>query len=145
MNNAPFTIERTYRSPIEKVWKAITDRDDMRQWYFDLKEFKLEVGFEFQFTGGPSEDRQYLHLCKVTEVIAGKKITYRWQYDGHAGISYVTFELFSLGSETKLILTHSGLETFPSTNPDFAKERFAAGWTAIAGASLKRFVERPPR
>ena len=35
-----------------KVWKAITDKDEMKQWYFDLKDFKAEVGFEFQFLGG---------------------------------------------------------------------------------------------
>ncbi len=30
-------IERTYNAPVEKVWKALTDVDQMRQWYFDLK------------------------------------------------------------------------------------------------------------
>ena len=38
-------IERTYNAPVEKVWKALTDVDQMRQWYFDLKEFKLERRF----------------------------------------------------------------------------------------------------
>ena len=30
----------------------------MKQWYFDLAEFKPEVGFKFQFMGG-TEDNQY--------------------------------------------------------------------------------------
>src|SRR6202008_1608828 len=42
-------VERTFDAPIERVWKALTDVDAMRQWYFDLKEFKAEVGFEFEF------------------------------------------------------------------------------------------------
>jgi len=42
-------IERTFNAPVERVWKALTDVEQMRQWYFDLKEFKPEVGFEFQF------------------------------------------------------------------------------------------------
>jgi uncharacterized protein YndB with AHSA1/START domain len=47
MENDPFVIERTYNAPIAKVWKALTDKNDMKQWYFDLSEFKPEVGFEF--------------------------------------------------------------------------------------------------
>ena len=70
MNNEPFVIERTYEAPVERVWKAITDKDQMKQWYFDLADFKAEVGFEFTFEGG-SEERTYLHLCKVTEVVPG--------------------------------------------------------------------------
>jgi uncharacterized protein YndB with AHSA1/START domain len=136
----PFVIERTYHAPIAKVWKAITDKNDMKKWYFDLAEFKPEVGFEFRFLGGP-EHKQYLHICKITEVIAGKKITYSWRYDGYEGISYVTFELFAEGDHTRLKLTHAGLETFPASNPDLAKENFAEGWTSITGKSLKEFVE----
>ena len=55
--NDPIVVERIYNAPIEKVWKAITNSDDMRQWYFDLPGFKAEVGYEFQFTGGPDEKK----------------------------------------------------------------------------------------
>lgn len=142
MKNEPIVIERTYDAPIEKVWKAITDKGDMKKWYFDLAEFKPEVGFEFQFEGGPDEGPKYLHLCKITEVIPNKKLTYSWRYDGYEGNSYVTFELFEEGGKTRIKLTHSGLETFPANVPDFAKENFAKGWTDIIGRSLKEFVEK---
>jgi len=75
MKNEPFVIERTYNATAEKVWQAITDKNQMKQWYFDLKEFKPEVCFEFQFYGGTPE-KQWLHLCKVTEVIPMKKLAY---------------------------------------------------------------------
>jgi uncharacterized protein YndB with AHSA1/START domain len=142
MNNEPFVIERTLNAPIEKVWKAITDKDQMKQWYFDLTEFKPEVGFEFQFSGGPAPERQYLHLCKITEVIPCKKLTHSWRYDGYEGISFVTFELFTEGNNSRVRLTHAGLETFPKENPDLAKENFAEGWTDIIGRSLKEYVEK---
>ncbi len=119
----------------------MTDKDQMKQWYFDIAEFKPEVGFEFQFEGG-NEDKCYLHLCKITEVAADKKLTYSWRYDGYEGNSFVTFELFAEGDKTRLKLTHEGLETFPLSNPDFAKENFVAGWTDIIGSSLKEFVEK---
>jgi uncharacterized protein YndB with AHSA1/START domain len=140
MTDQPFVIERTYNAPVSLIWKAITNRDDMKKWYFDFSEFKPEVGFEFQFMGGPPE-KSYLHLCKITEVVENKKLTYSWRYDGYEGNSFVTFELFEEGNTTRLKLMHAGLETFPAIK-DFAKENFEAGWTQIIGKSLKDFVEK---
>ena len=142
MNYEPFVIERTYNVPIEKVWKAITDKDQMKQWYFDLAEFKPEVGFEFQFWGGKDEVKKYLHLCKIIEVIPEKKLSHTWRYDGYEGDTVVTFELFGEGNKTRLRLTHVGLETLPASNPDFAKQNFAQGWTHITSISLKEYVEK---
>jgi len=141
MKNEPFVIERTMNAPTEKVWEAITNRDKMEQWYFKLAEFKPEVGFEFSFEGG-NEETCYIHLCKITEVVPGKKLQYSWRYDGHAGNSFVTFELFPEGNKTRVKLTHEGLETFPADNQDFAKENFVEGWTHIIGKSLTEFVEK---
>jgi uncharacterized protein YndB with AHSA1/START domain len=141
MKSEPFVIERTYHAPVEKVWKAITDRDQMKQWYFDLAEFKPVVGFEFKFEGG-TEERTYVHLCKITDVVVNRKLRYSWRYEGFEGISYVTFELFNEGEKkTRLRLTHEGLETFPPL-ADFAKENFVKGWTEITGKMLKDFLER---
>ena len=132
-------IERTFNAPVALVWRALTDVDDMRRWYFDLKKFKPEVGFEFEFTV-EHEGMKYHHLCKITEVIPQKKLAYTWRYKGHEGNSLVTFELFAGGDKTRLKLTHEGLETFPKT-PSFARKSFMEGWTQIIGSSLKKFVE----
>jgi uncharacterized protein YndB with AHSA1/START domain len=37
MKTQPFVIERTFNVPVERVWKAITDREEMKQWYLTLK------------------------------------------------------------------------------------------------------------
>jgi uncharacterized protein YndB with AHSA1/START domain len=141
MDDRPVIIEERFKSPLEKVWEAVTVKEKMKVWYFDLKEFKPEVGFEFRFLAGESENNQYLHICKITEVIPGKKIAYSWRYDGYEGISYVSFELFPEVKRTRLKLIHAGLETFPESNPDLAKEKFAAGWKQIIGDSLKNYLE----
>src|SRR4029079_1721585 len=98
MSTTPFTIEKTLNAPVSKVWKAITDKDEMKQWYFDLAEFKPEVGFEFRFNGQGKKGENYLHVCKITEVVPEKKLTHSWRYDGYEGNSYVTFELASEGN-----------------------------------------------
>ena len=132
-------IERTFNAPVARVWKALTDVEQMRQWYFDLREFKPETGFEFEFTV-EHEGMKYDHRCKITEVIPQRKLAYTWGYEGQEGDSLVTFELFADGDKTRLKLTHEGLETFPKT-PSFARKNFETGWTAIIGSELKQFLE----
>lgn len=140
MNAHTFEIERTYHAPLSLVWKAITNKEEMKKWYFDLAEFKPIVGFEFEFEGS-TEDTSYVHHCKITEVIENEKLTYSWAYVGYEGCSYVTFELFPEGDYTRQKLTHRGLETFPD-RPDFAKKNFVAGWNQIIGESLKKHLEK---
>jgi uncharacterized protein YndB with AHSA1/START domain len=133
-------VERTLNAPVAKVWKALTDVDQMREWYFDLEEFKPEVGFEFEFVV-EHEGNGYHHLCRVTEVISQEKIAYTWRYKGEPGDSLVSIELSPEGDKTRLKLTHTGIETFPKT-PAYARKNFEAGWTAIIGTEFKQFVER---
>jgi uncharacterized protein YndB with AHSA1/START domain len=133
-------VERTFNAPVARVWKALTDVDQMREWYFDLKEFKPEVGFEFGFSV-QHEGVNYHHLCKITEVIPQKKIAYTWRYKGEPGDSLVTFELSGEGDNTRVKVTHTGIETFPKT-PAYARKNFETGWTQIIGSELKQFVER---
>jgi uncharacterized protein YndB with AHSA1/START domain len=141
MKQEPFVIEKTYDAPVSKVWWAITDKDAMKQWYFDLSAFKPEVGFEFRFEGN-DKGKVFVHICTVTEVIVNKKLQYTWRYENYPGMSTVTFELSEVGNKTKLRLTHEGLETFPADNPSFARESFAGGWGELIGKSLKAFVEK---
>jgi uncharacterized protein YndB with AHSA1/START domain len=130
-------VERTFHAPVARVWKALTEVDQMRQWYFDLKEFRPEVGFEFEFSV-QHEGETYHHLCRVTEVIPQKKIAYTWRYKGEPGDSLVEFELSPDGDKTRLKLTHSGIETFPKT-PAYARKNFEAGWAAIT-SELGNFI-----
>jgi uncharacterized protein YndB with AHSA1/START domain len=133
-------VERTLNAPIARVWKALTDANQMRQWYFDLKEFKPQVGCEFEFVV-EHEGNRYHHLCQVTDVVPQKKIAYSWRYKGEPGDSLVTFELFGEGNKTRVRVTHMGVETFPKT-PAYARKNFENGWTAIIGTELKQFVEK---
>ena len=132
-------IERTLNASVAHVWQALTDVDQMRQWYFDLKEFRPEVGFEFEFVV-EHEGNRYHHLCRVTEVIPQRKIVYTWRYKDEPGDSLVTFELSPDGEKTRLKLTHSGIETFPKT-PAYARKNFETGWTTIMDSELKQFLE----
>jgi uncharacterized protein YndB with AHSA1/START domain len=135
-------VENRYDVSAGVLWKAVTDKTEMKKWYFDLEEFTPEIGVEFQFWG-ESENRKYLHICKITEVVPGKKICYTWRYDGIPGETMVCFEIEEVDKEnTNLILTHSGFSSFPSDNKDLSVENFKKGWTFILGTSLRNYLAK---
>jgi uncharacterized protein YndB with AHSA1/START domain len=141
MNSEPIIIEWLLGAPADRVWKALTDKTEMKKWYFDIAQFEPRVGFEFTFEGR-SDDKIYIHLCRITEVIPGKKLSHSWRYEGYPGLSHLTFELVPEGDKTLLKLTHKGLETFPQDNPDFARESFVGGWNHIIGKSLPEYLAK---
>ncbi|MBU2019810.1 MAG: SRPBCC domain-containing protein [Bacteroidetes bacterium] len=138
----PLVIEQSLKAKPNTIWSAITDKELMAQWYFDLKEFKAEKGFKFEFIGGPEDGIKYVHLCEVIEVVPLEKLVYTWSYKGYSGLSNLTFELKENGNHTKLKLTHADLDSFPTENEDFAIENFEAGWTYLIGTALVDFLEK---
>jgi uncharacterized protein YndB with AHSA1/START domain len=141
-NDEPVIVEQTFNTSIDTVWKSITEIDQMRQWYFEnIPSFKPEVGFETQFNV-QSQDRNFPHMWKVTEVVPLKMITYNWKYEGYSGDSFVTFELFKQNNLTKLRLTHQVQECFPEDIPEFSRESGVEGWTFFIKKSLKEYLEK---
>jgi len=138
----PIIVEQSFNRSIESVWKAITEVDQMRQWYFkNIPSFKAEVGFETQFNV-QSRDRNFLHKWKVIEVVPLKMITYNWKYEDYPGDSFVVFELFEKNNLTTLRLTHQVHESFPEDIPEFSRESGVEGWTFFIRRSLKEFIEK---
>jgi len=141
-NEEPIIVEQTFNTSVDAVWNAITGIDQMRKWYFEsISSFKPEVGFETQFNIN-SQDNNFLHKWKVTEVVPLKMLAYNWKYEGISGDSFVKFELFEENKLTTLRLTHQVLEDFPDDIPEFSRESGVEGWTFFIRKSLKEFLER---
>jgi len=137
----PLIVEKTYNASANKVWKAITDENQMKKWYFEtLKSFKPEVGFETKFSV-QADDKDYLHIWKVTKVIPDKSISYTWKFGGYPGESLVTFEISEENNLTKVKLTEVGIESFPQDNPDFTRENKLNRWNYFMGKRLKEHLD----
>jgi uncharacterized protein YndB with AHSA1/START domain len=112
----------------------------MRQWYFEpIEDFRPEVGFETQFdidTGG----RVFRHQWKVTEVVQGTGITYTWRYEGLEGCGTTEWRLEKVDEGARLILTCTGMESFPQDIPEFTRESCRAGWEYFIQKSLFEFL-----
>ncbi|MEH0154048.1 SRPBCC domain-containing protein [Limibacter armeniacum] len=138
----PITVKQTFKAPIKTVWKAITEVEQMRLWFFeDIKAFEPEVGFETQFDVAV-EDKVFPHLWKIMEVVPEQKITYNWKYKGFKGDSWVTFELSEFDSGTQVLLTHIGMESFPQEIPEFSRESCQGGWEYFIQQQLKAYLNQ---
>ena len=96
----PLVVERVLDAPVNVVWEAITNKEGFKQWYFDVDDFRPQVGFQFQFAG---EDKgiTFVHRCEVKEVVPLEKLAYSWRYEGFEGDSLVTWELSPEGNGTR--------------------------------------------
>lgn len=141
MDANPLIVECVYNVPIDKVWQALTDNNQLKQWYFQLDKFEPRIGFKFDFIGGADEGPKYLHLCEITEVDEEGVIAYSWKYDNYPGSSIVKWEIFEQGNNTRLKLTHTGVETFADNGKDFQKESFKDGWNYFVNDALKSFLQ----
>jgi uncharacterized protein YndB with AHSA1/START domain len=139
-SSQPLTKEVILDAPVPRVWNALTDREQLKQWCFDMNAFKPEPGFEFQFYG-EKDGTKFLHLCKVLEAEPQKKMKWLWTYQTVPGETYVTFELFPQGNQTRLLLTHDNLESLPQ-DENYAKQNFAEGWNMILGELLPKFLQQ---
>lgn len=68
-NEKPIIIEETFEKDSQSVWNALTDPDQMREWFFEnIPDFKPVFGFKTFFTVDVGE-RSFLLLWKITRVV----------------------------------------------------------------------------
>lgn len=132
-------VTQQFQESVENVWKALTDVNEMTQWFFDnIPEFEPTVGFKTQFTV-TSENRVFPHLWEITEVIPFQKIVYNWRYEGYKGDSFVTFQLSEIDNQTQLTVSTKVIEDFPDTIPEFKRDSCIAGWNYFIKTSLVNY------
>ena len=121
-------VETAIRASAEATWNAITDLEEMKQWYFDnIDEFRPEVGSKSRFPV-VSEERTFTHLWEATEVEPLEMIAYNWQYEEYPGESIVTFSIEAHDDTVVVKITTEVLEDFPEEIPEFRRESCRGGW-----------------
>ena len=113
----------------------------MKKWFFaDIESFEPKTGFTTKFDVKIDENKSFVHLWRLMEVVPKKKIVYHWCYEGYSGESYVTFELSGNEQQSSLKVTHVGLENFPQDVPELTRESGLQGWNYFIKDSLKDFL-----
>jgi uncharacterized protein YndB with AHSA1/START domain len=85
--------ERLLPHPVERVWRAITEPDELRQWYPAVPRWELAPGAEFT-----SDDVD--GSGTITEIEPPRVLAYTW------GADEFRFELEPDGEGCRLVFTH---------------------------------------
>lgn len=136
----PVIVEQHFEVPVDALWRAITERDQMVQWFFDnIVAFEARVGFTTQFTI-ENEGRIFVHRWRIIEVEPLRKIVYNWQYEGYQGDSMVSFELKEQAGGCRVTVTHTVVESFPQSIPEFTRESCLGGWSYFIQQQLASYL-----
>jgi uncharacterized protein YndB with AHSA1/START domain len=138
----PITVQYKINAPAEKIWKALTDKNEMKSWYFDIQDFALEIEKEFNFFE-PGGENKYHHQGEILEIIPNQKLKHTWSYPDFSALkTIVTWELLPEDGKTLVKLTHENIENFKDLGDGFSRDNFTQGWNTILGQSLKEYLEK---
>jgi uncharacterized protein YndB with AHSA1/START domain len=115
-------FERRLAHPVEKVWQAITDPDEMAHWFPAMVEMDLRLGgrIRFAFPGGQMDPTE----GSITELDPPRVFAFTWNGDP------LRMELRPDGDGSLLIFTHT-FDDHPMAGS------FATGWETCLGALEK--------
>ena len=121
------TFEFDLKHSPEKVWRALTDPALLTEWLLPVVGLKLEPGAAFMFKTQPYPGWDGTVNCRILEIEAHRKLTYKWEVPFLDTV--VTFTLTPTTSGTRLSLVQSGFK--PDQKQNFAGARY--GWNMMSG------------
>jgi len=126
------------RHPPEKVWRALTEPELLKEWLLPVIGFKLEPGAEFTLQAPqayPGWDGTV--DCRMLDVEEHRKLSYAWAVPFLDTV--VTFTLAPTEAGTRLSIVQSGFK--PDQKREFGGARY--GWKMM-GERLVDLLARVP-
>lgn len=104
-------VERIFDASLERVWKAYTDPEQLKQWWgrgnrLDVERYELERGGHYRFVEH-SDHGTHGFEGRIREVTPMERISMTFEWDGMPGYPAVTTaEFHDLGDgRTKVVST----------------------------------------
>jgi len=136
----PIIVSQEFSHSIQKVWNAISQLGQMKQWFFEeIPSFEAREGFHTAFVVR-ANDRIFTHQWVLIEVIEQQRITYHWSYKEYTGQGTVVFELHRLTDGCVLTVTSHDMESFPQEIPEFSRESCKGGWNYFIKQRLPDYL-----
>jgi uncharacterized protein YndB with AHSA1/START domain len=88
-------------APPAEVWEALTDEEQLEDWFANDVEFDLDRGGVFRWDDGD------VRHAVVEEVDAERRLAIRWWDPDGADESEVTFTLEEIPAGTRLVVTET--------------------------------------
>lgn len=138
---APILVERTYATSPYRVWEALTEKEKLNLWYFDIPGFELKKDAEFNFY--ESKGGNTYHYCiKILDFKPQEFLQYVWSHPSESkGSSIVSWYLIPRGSATAVRIVHEGIENFEDAGALLERTKYEKSWNNILGTSLANFLE----
>lgn len=127
-------IEREMAHPPEKVWRALTQADLVKEWLME-GDFQAAVGHKFDFRARPVATWDGVIHCEVLVVEAYKRLSYTWSALGLDSV--VRFTLTPTEKGTMVRVEQSGFRS----EQDAAYKGAKYGWQKFTGA-LEQLLAR---
>jgi len=125
-------IERVFPHPLEKLWRALTEKPIMAQWLMK-NDFEPVVGRKFQFRSEPMPNWDGVINCEVLIVDHLKQLSYSWSSLGLDSV--VLWTLTPAEGGTHLRMEQSGFR--PDQQAAYQGAKY--GWQNFIGG-LERVV-----
>jgi uncharacterized protein YndB with AHSA1/START domain len=132
-NPASFDLKmaRTLDAPVDRVWTALTDADQIARWYGPGEAFRVEVlewdcriGGKYRVAMHQEDGPTHTCFGVFQALERNQRIAYTWAWEGQPPIdTVVTFTLTPDGEGTRLEFAHTG---FPAED---VREQHRMGWT----------------
>lgn len=132
----------TINAPAKRVWKALTDQNDLKEWMMMPTTFEPVVGKEFTFKAEGMEGWDGYFHCTVKEVEINKKLVYTWNSDMINADTLVTIFISEKSGKTELTLVHTGWEKLPAEMRAQMIEGHSKGWGERFVKNLKEVTEK---
>ncbi len=129
------SFEHVFDKPIDRVWRAITDRRGLKTWLLDTN-FVAELGREFEMWCTNDDGGVDTYNCRVLELQPPAKMVWSWVLAGREaeGETLVEFKLEEVEGGTRLTLSHSG-----DREPRVI-DMFKSGWPAKLDALARSIL-----
>lgn len=136
-------IKRTINAPREKVYRAWTDPQELKQWFAPSKDFKTLVpqmdvrsGGNYRVEMHAPDGKIHKLVGRFQEVQPPAKLVYTWRWESNPDEeeTLVTVEFHDAGAGTELVLTH---ERFANEQ---RKQEHDHGWIGCLGRLAEHFT-----
>lgn len=129
------TIVRSFKAAPEKVWRALTEPEALKQWMapsdaftIPVAETDVRVGGRYHFIMRSPDGEEHDVSGIYREVVPNRRLVYTWAWKSTPEReSLVTMELRAAAGGTELTLRH---EQFFDEE---ARDKHQQGWTGCIG------------
>jgi uncharacterized protein YndB with AHSA1/START domain len=152
MTRAPrsFAHEAEYPHAVDKVWRALTDPEQMGLWIMNFDndpgemrtDFRPVVGAPYRMDARSGRGWRGFVVGNVLEVVPNQRLVYTWAHSPYqdANPARVEFTLALTSTGTRVRMMQSG---FPGLKGWFVLQGAKLGWKKMLGSGLQAVLDAP--